>query len=183
MELLTILVIALSLALDAFSVSVACGLSEKTLNVGKSFVLASSFGVFQFIMPLIGWNIGFMAAELVAEVDHWVAFGILFFIGLKMLREAARSTHFGGIRLTPHGLLMLSIATSIDAFAVGLSLAFIGVSITLPAVVIGLVAFTLSLMGAVLGSFFRNFLKARMEVFGGLILIAIGVKILIDHLQ
>ncbi|MEM2720384.1 MAG: manganese efflux pump MntP family protein [Candidatus Bathyarchaeia archaeon] len=184
MELLTLLIIALSLALDAFSVSIACGLSEKTSGMGKSLVLAFSFGIFQFIMPLIGWNIGFITAELVAEVDHWIAFGILLLIGLKMLREAANPTRqFHGIKLTPHSLLMLSIATSIDAFAVGLSFAFIGVGITLPAFVIGLVAFTLSLVGVMLGRFFRHFLNFRMEVFGSLILIIIGIKILIDHLQ
>lgn len=184
MELLTLLIIALSLALDAFSVSMACGLSEKTLSIGKSLVLASSFGVFQFITPLIGWNIGLIAAELVAEVDHWIAFGILLFIGLKMLREAANPTRqFDGIKLTSYGLLMLSIATSVDAFAVGLSFAFIGVGITLPAVVIGLVAFVLSLSGAILGRFFRHLLNFKMEVFGSLILIIIGIKILIDHLQ
>ena len=182
MDAATILAIAVSLATDAFSVSIAYGIHAKG-GRNNALKMASSFGAFQMLMPVLGWMAGEKMFDLIAGFDHWVAFGILFAIGCKMIYEAVRREASETVKpLTFHVLLALSIATSIDALAVGLSFAFLKVQRAAPVIVIGAVTFTLSLSGAFLGDKLRQLHVSGVGVLGGLILIAIGAKILLEHL-
>lgn len=185
MSTYTLVGIALGLAMDAFAVSIGAGVTLQTVSARQSFRLAWHFGLFQAIMPIIGWLAGLSIAVWIAPVDHWIAFGLLAAIGGKMIYEALRDADEERDACDPTkgwSLVLLSIATSIDALAVGLSLALLNVSIWYPAVVIGLVAGALTTVGLQLGKRFGALLGRRMEVIGGLILIGIGVKILVEHL-
>jgi putative Mn2+ efflux pump MntP len=181
----TILGLAVGLAMDALAVAVATGLLLRRPNQGHVLRLAFHFGLFQFLMPVVGWLAGRTVEAYIRDVDHWVAFALLSFVGGKMLLEARR-----GKEEAPSGdptrglmLLVLSIATSIDALAVGLSMAFLHVSIWLPSVVIGLVAFAFTAAGVVLGARVGRTLGRWPEVVGGVVLLAIGAKILAEHLR
>ena len=185
MSTLTLLGIAVGLAMDAFAVAIGAGLTLQTVSARQTFRLAWHFGLFQAFMPIIGWLAGLSIAEWISPVDHWIAFGLLAVIGGKMIYEAVKDEDGDAERSDPTkgwSLVLLSIATSIDALAVGLSLAFLDVSIWWPAVVIGVVCGGLTTLGLQLGKRFGALLGRRMEVVGGLILIGIGVKILIEHL-
>jgi len=179
----TTLTIAFGLAMDAFSVSIAYGMTAEGDRRKNAFKMASSFGAFQMLMPMLGWLAGIEILEFIAGFDHWVAFALLLLIGCKMIYEATKPEHFEQVKpLTIHMLLALSIATSIDALAVGLSFAFLKASIAPPIIIIGTITFTLSLAGAFLGDKLRRLRMGKIEVLGGLILIAIGTKILLEHL-
>jgi len=185
MSVLAILGIAVGLAMDAFAVSLGIGLKQCQVNTRTTFRLALHFGLFQAFMPVLGWLAGLTFARWITSVDHWIAFGLLAAIGGKMIYEALwgdeeKSTGKDPTRGT--SLIVLSVATSIDAFAVGLSLALLGLQIWYPAVIIGIVAFAFTAAGLHLGCRFGALLGKRMEIVGGLILIGIGVKILVDHL-
>jgi manganese efflux pump family protein len=181
---LTLLGIALGLAMDAFAVAIGAGLQLCGATPRQTFRLAWHFGLFQAFMPIIGWLAGRTVAHYIAPVDHWIAFGLLAFIGGKMIWEAFHHDEDAEVCDPTKGwrLVMLSIATSIDALAVGLSLALLGVSIWYPALVIGIVAGVLTIIGMELGKRFGALLGRRMEIVGGIILIGIGVKILVEHL-
>jgi putative Mn2+ efflux pump MntP len=182
---LTLLAIAIGLAMDAFAVAIGAGLQLCQVTNRQKFRLAWHFGLFQAFMPVLGWLAGLTLVEYIEPVDHWIAFGLLAFIGGKMVYEAFRHRDEETDRCDPTkgwSLVMLSIATSIDALAVGLSLAVLGVDIWFPAIVIGIVAGVLTIVGLELGTRFGALLGRRMEVVGGLILIGIGVKILVEHL-
>ncbi|MBN1844364.1 MAG: manganese efflux pump [Sedimentisphaerales bacterium] len=180
----TLLALALGLALDAFSVAIAVGVVLPRLSFRPIFRLAWHFGFFQFLMPIVGWLAGMTVQKHVAAFDHWVAFGLLGGIGGKMILESFRS----GPELSRSdptrgwSLIMLSLATSIDALAVGISMAVVGIRIWLPSVVIGVVALLMTVLGMHLGRRLGARLGRHMERIGGLILIAIGSKILIEHL-
>lgn len=185
MSLLTILAIAVGLAMDAFAVAIGIGLVQCQVSARTTVRLAWHFGLFQFLMPIIGWLAGLTFAHWISSVDHWIAFGLLSAIGGKMIYEAVwgddeKRAEKDATRGA--SLVVLSVATSIDALAVGLSLALLGVQIWYPAVLIGIVAFAFTAVGLHLGCRFGSLLGKRMEVVGGLILIGIGVRILIDHL-
>jgi putative Mn2+ efflux pump MntP len=183
MDAATILAIAISLAMDAFSVSIAYGACAKETNKHIALKMASSFGTFQMLMPLLGWIAGENMLNLIAGFDHWVAFALLLLIGCKMIYETTKPEHFEHAKpLTIHMLLALSIATSIDALAVGLSFAFLKASIAPPVIIIGTITFTLSLVGAFLGDKLQRLRIGKIEILGGLILIATGAKILLEHL-
>lgn len=185
MSTLTLLGIALGLAMDAFAVAIGAGLQLCQVTRRQTFRLAWHFGLFQAFMPILGWLAGLTLVAYIAPVDHWIAFGLLAFIGGKMIHETFGRPEEQADACDPTKgwrLVMLSIATSIDALAVGLSLAILGIDIWYPALVIGVVAGTLTVVGLELGARFGALLGRRMEVVGGLILIAIGVKILIEHL-
>jgi putative Mn2+ efflux pump MntP len=181
---LTILGLAVGLAMDALAVAIGTGLVLERPTRGQTLRLALHFGLFQFLMPVGGWLAGRTVEAYIREVDHWVAFALLAFVGGRMLLEARR----GEADMRPGDptrgwmLLVLSVATSIDALAVGLSLAFLQVSIWLPSVVIGLVAFAFTLAGMLLGSRIGRTRRRWPEVFGGLVLLGIGAKILAEHL-
>jgi putative Mn2+ efflux pump MntP len=184
MDIITVLFIAVGLSMDAFAVSVTSGLTIKRLRVGHALRIAMFFGLFQAVMPLVGWLAGFSLRDFISGVDHWIAFGLLSIIGIKMIYEAGRMKS-DEKRIDPlniYFLLLLSVATSIDALAVGFSLSLLNVSIITPAVIIGIVTFLLSLSGVFIGDRLGHFFESRIEVAGGLILIGIGVKILIEHL-
>lgn len=183
MDIATIVFIAFGLAMDAFAVSIMHGATAKHLNINHVLRMAAFFGLFQAFMPLIGWSIGLGLKDFISGVDHWIAFGLLSFIGLKMI-YGARKLELGkkenGLT-SVNVLLMLSVATSIDALAVGLSFAFLAVAIATPAIVIGTVTFLLSFLGASVGSKIGHLFENKIEVAGGLVLIGIGIKILVEH--
>ncbi len=169
--------------MDAFAVSVTSGITIKRLKIEHAVRIALFFGAFQAVMPVIGWLAGLGLSGFVANVDHWVAFGLLTFIGCKMIYEAfaLEPDERRSDPLNVQVLLVLSIATSIDALAVGVSFALLAVSIITPVLVIGAITFGLSLLGALLGGRLGGLFAKRAEIGGGLVLIAIGVRILIAH--
>lgn len=176
--------IAVGLGMDAFAVAIGAGVVLKNHSQGSAFRMSFSFGFFQFIMPLIGWSAGLTISTFIQDYDHWLALVLLAGIGGKMiydaLRESKEVSHSDPTRGLP--LLMLSIATSIDALAVGLSLAFLKVAIFYPSVVIGTVAFAMTWIGMAFGERFGRVFGKKLEIAGGLILLGIGVKILLEHL-
>ena len=185
MDVVTLLGIAVALAMDAFAVAVATGLSIVPLTRRHVFRMAFHFGLFQALMPVAGWAAGRMISDVIGAFDHWVAFGLLTFVGGKMLIGAFRGGDATRTAQDPTRgweLILLSIATSIDALAVGLSLAVLGSTILIPALVIGVVAAFLTATGMVLGRKIGILWGKRVEVLGGLILIAIGVNIVVEHL-
>jgi manganese efflux pump family protein len=185
MSLLATFGLAFGLGIDAFSVAVASGVALGKVSLRQSFRLSFHFGLFQFAMPIIGWLIGSLVAEYVRDFDHWIAFGLLSFVGVRMILGAVRGKDGGLPPRDPTkgaSLIILSLATSIDALAVGLTLAIVGTPVLLPSIVIGLVAANMTLAGLQLGKYAGRMLGNRMEVIGGLVLIAIGLKILLEHL-
>ena len=184
MDLLTIVLIAFGLALDAFAVSVARGVTVKSQRFSDAFVLGLSFGLFQVVMPSIGWLTGERLRGAVSDFDHWVAFGLLSVIGCKMIYESlmTRSGENNSKPLNLPVLLALSIATSIDALAVGVTLAFLTVSIITPLLVTGVITFIMSFSGVYLGNRLGHVFGTKIEGAGGLILIGIGVRILVEGL-
>ena len=180
---ITVLLIAVGLAMDSFSVAIANGLATKTFKTANALKIAAFFGFFQGIMPVIGWYAGVHVIDLISDYDHWVAFFLLTFIGSRMIYESVKKESNTLISsLSIKVLLILSVATSIDALAVGLSLSLLNVSIMVPAVVTGVVTFSLSFLGVYLGGRFGRVLKSKVETLGGVILIIIGLKILLEHL-
>jgi putative Mn2+ efflux pump MntP len=183
MDILTITLIAVGLAMDAFAVSIARGISIENQKRKNALVVASFFGAFQVIMPVIGWCAGLGLEELIKWIDHWIAFGLLALIGSKMIYDStAKNDLQKESKLRLHTLLTLSIATSIDALMVGMSFAFLQTAILTPIIVIGLVTFFLSYVGFLFGNVTGNFLGNKIKILGGIILIAIGIKILLEHL-
>ncbi len=176
--------IAIGLAMDAFAVSLGIGTTQYAHGPRPLFRLSFHFGLFQALMPVLGWIVGARVAHLIAPIDHWIALALLAFVGVRMIRsglDAAGETHQ---RDPSRGstLVLLSIAVSIDAFAVGLSLAMLEVSIIYPVIVIGITTGCLSLFGLLAGERLGQRFGKRMEVLGGLILIAIGVQVVVSHL-
>ena len=183
MDIPTILLIALSLAMDAFAVSIANGITITHRRNRAALTLAFFFGAFQMFMPIIGWLAGLTLEEVVMGVDHWIALALLTLIGSKMIYDSTkREVDKIENRLGTGTLLTLSIATSIDALAVGLSLAFLQTDIATPIIVIGIVTFTLSLIGFFFGKTAGNLFGNKIKIIGGLILIGIGIRILLEHL-
>lgn len=186
MSLLSALAVAIALAMDAFAVSVSSAASLGRVNFGHYFRMSLTFGFFQFAMPVIGWTLGLSVRSWIESWDHWIAFGLLLFVGLNMLREA----FFGDDEEERNGdpsrgtvLLLLAVATSIDAMAVGLSFSMAGISVWMPSIVIGLVCAVLTALGIKLGSALgrSEFLGGKAAVVGAVVLIGIGVKILHEH--
>jgi putative Mn2+ efflux pump MntP len=179
----TTLLIAVALAMDSFSVAIANGLATKTFKTTKALKISVFFGFFQAIMPIIGWYAGVHILDLISDFDHWVAFLLLTFIGSRMIYESIRKESNSIISsLSIKVLLILSIATSIDALAVGLSLSILNVSIITLATFTGIITFSLSFFGVYLGGRFGCVLKNRVESLGGIILVVIGLKILLEHI-
>jgi manganese efflux pump family protein len=184
MSWLNILGIALGLSMDAFAVSLAAAVTLPRVTPRHVFRLAFHFGLFQCLMPIIGWLAGRQVAPWIEAFDHWLAFGLLSFVGGRMLWEAWSDEHEAA-RVDPTRgwmLVTLSVATSLDALAVGLSLAFVGVSVWTPSVVIGLVTGTLTACGLRFGSRLGQRWGRRAEIAGGVVLLLIGLKILAGDL-
>ena len=185
MDAITLIGLALALAMDAFAVALGTGAVLSRLTGRHLFRLGFHFGLFQALMPVIGWLAGLTIMQWVEAWDHWIAFSLLAILGGRMIYEAFSDEEKTDDRDPTKGLslVLLSIATSIDALAVGFSLSVIGVSIWMPALVIGLVAGVLTIAGMLLGGRIGDRWGSRVEIFGGLVLIAIGAKILIEHLS
>lgn len=193
MGFFTVLTIAVGLAMDAFSVSVATGAVYKRFHIGSAFKMAFAFGLFQALMPIIGWSSGLSLKNYFEAYDHWVAFVILLLIGSKMIYESftlkeaqgsdyANEQENSKPQMTMITLLWLAIATSIDALAVGFTLSLLNVHIISTVLIIGIVTFALCYGGVYLGSKFGHIFENKIEVAGGLILILIGTKILLSHI-
>ena len=184
MDWLTIFGLAVALAMDAFAVALGVGISISPLTGRHLFRLGFHFGLFQALMPILGWLAGMTIQRWIYAYDHWVAFALLSFVGGKMLYEAFQNDETIDEKDPTRGLtlIILSLATSIDALAVGLSLAMLNISVWTPALVIGLVAGILTVVGLLLGRRCGAVWGKRVEIFGGLVLCAIGTKILLQHL-
>ena len=178
-----LVLIGVGLSMDAFAVALCKGLSMRRINYAHAAVIALFFGVFQAVMPLIGWVLGTQFARYITSVDHWIAFALLGYIGGKMIWEAVR----GGEEEQPQELdlkmlLMMAVATSIDALAVGITFAFLRMDILSSALTIGATTFLISFGGVAAGNRFGARYKQKAEIVGGVVLVLIGVKILLEHL-
>ncbi|MFA9465914.1 MAG: manganese efflux pump MntP family protein [Velocimicrobium sp.] len=184
MELIQICLLAVGLAMDAFAVSICKGLKMKTMDYKYATLIAAMFGIFQAVMPLIGWVLGKQFERYITNIDHWIAFFLLAFIGGKMIVEAFREGEEGVCPVTydVKDILMLAIATSIDALAVGITFAFLNMEIIRPIFIIGGITFVLSMIGVMVGNRFGAKYKSKAELAGGIILVLIGLKILFEHL-
>lgn len=175
--------IAIGLAMDAFAVAISNGVSIKPFGVKENVLQGLYFGGFQFLMPVIGWFLGSRVKAYIAAFDHWIAFVLLACIGGNMIRESFDKNEIQQKRQLGANMLFLqAIATSIDALAVGISFAILHVDILQAATTIGVISFVIAFLGGILGKYLGNFLQAKAEFAGGLVLIGIGLKILITHL-
>jgi manganese efflux pump family protein len=186
LEFYKIAAIAVALAMDAFAVAIAAGVSLKQVGFRQTFRLSWHFGLFQALMPIAGWSAGLSVQPLIESYDHWVGFGLLALVGLKMIRDSFHdndSETKGNDPTKGFTLVVLSIATSIDALAVGFSMSILKVAIWLPAAIIGLVACAFTIFGLHLGKRVVAFpsLRRYADAMGGIVLLAIGLKILHEH--
>lgn len=184
MGIAELIFIAVGLAMDAFAVSVGKGLSVSKVEPRHAMCAGVWFGGFQALMPIIGYFLGSSFAHVVSSVDHWIAFGLLLLIGLNMIRETlsgdeddAHDSDFG-----PRKMFVMAVATSIDALTIGVTLAFLNVNIWIAAAVIGLITLALSAAGVYLGFNFGTKVGSKAGILGGVVLIALGIKILFEHL-
>lgn len=188
MGIIELALIGVGLSMDAFAVAVCKGLGMKRLNLRQALVIALFFGGFQALMPVAGWLLGTGFQSYITPVDHWIAFALLAFIGGKMLWDAFRdgedgeSAQAGEVRLDLKELAMLAVATSIDALAVGITFAFLQVDIVPAVSLIGAITFALSFAGVAIGHFFGARFEKPATIVGGVVLILIGCKILLEHL-
>ena len=181
--------IAVGLSIDTFAVSVCKGLSTRQLKLKHYFIIGAWFGGFQALMPSLGYLLGSTFEKYITQYDHWIAFGLLFFLGVRMIKESfdkdEENHHFNPKRLPV--ILTLAVAPSIDALAVGISFACTGMDtlqdILWPIVIIGIVSFLFSMLGCFIGVFFGKRINLRAELWAGIILIGIGVKILMEHME
>ena len=183
MGILSIVVIAVGLAMDAFAVAICKGLSMKKMNWSKALIVGGYFGFFQAVMPLIGYLLGAGFHEKVTSVDHWFAFILLSAIGINMLKEAlSKEEDCKNDRVDFKEMVVLAIATSIDALAVGITMAFLEVNIITAVLAIGIITFIISVIGVKIGNIFGDKYEKKAEFVGGIILILMGTKILLEHL-
>lgn len=184
MNLLEALLMAVGLAMDCFAVSLGIGTTQYASGRRPLFRLSFHFGLFQALMPVLGWLVGTQVANLVSAFDHWLAFGLLGFVGVRMIRSGLDAAGESHATDPSRGstLILLSIATSIDALAIGLTLAMLRVQIFFPILMIGLIAGGLSLVGLKVGRRLGQSFGKRMEVIGGAILILIGLRVLLSHM-
>lgn len=186
MNFYELLILSAALSSDAFSVSVCKGLSMRKINIRHTLIISFSFGFFQALMPAAGWMIGTKFQPYIVKADHWIAFVLLSFIGFKMMFEAKNKQNEyiskKETMLNLNELITLSVATSIDAFAAGITLACFNINITLSVLLIGCITFMFCFLGVIIGNKAGANHKSKAEFAGGVILVAIGVKILIEHL-
>jgi manganese efflux pump family protein len=184
MEAINFIGIAVGLAMDAFAVSIAAGAVICAISVRSAFRIGTTFGLFQFVMPILGWLLAVRFKSYIESLDHWIAFLLLAFVGGKMIHESfsieVKESRYELLSL--RWLVTLGIATSIDALIIGVTFALLGTAIMVPSVVIGVVAFLFSFAGFFIGCRLGHLFEHRIEVFGGIVLVAIGLKILLEHL-
>ena len=187
MDILTIVIIGIGLAMDCFAVALARGAKPGIDKVRLALMFALIFGLFQAGMTILGWAAGSLFIDIIAPYDHWVAFIILSVIGVKMVYEGLKEEHatesdaasFPGIT----SVLLLAVATSIDALAIGLGFAFLDIQIAIPSLIIGLISAIFAIAGVMMGTRLEKILGNKMEILGGIILIGIGIKIVLEHLM
>ena len=184
MDLITIILVAVGLSVDAFSVSIGIGAANTKRSWAPVMRLAAAFGLFQFAMPIAGWLAGQTVVDIISDYDHWIAFALLAYVGGKMIWEGCKNQREEEKADSTRGLplFFLSIATSIDALAVGFSFSILKVPILFPATIIGIVCFLITAIGMIFGKVLARIFGKKVEIFGGIVLIGIGIKILIDHL-
>lgn len=182
MKIIELLILSAGLSMDAFSVSVCKGLAMKKLTVKKAAIVGIWFGGFQALMPLLGFLLGSSFKDYITALDHWIVFILLLIIGLSMIKEAFdKEEKESDDSLASGKMCLLAIATSIDALAVGITFAFLNVNIFRAIICIGVITFLFSVAGIKIGNLFGTKYKSKAELIGGFILIAIGVKILLEH--
>ncbi|MBP1928887.1 putative Mn2+ efflux pump MntP [Methanolinea mesophila] len=187
MDILTIVIIGIGLAMDCFAVALARGAKPGIDKVRLALMFALIFGLFQAGMTILGWAAGSLFIGIIAPYDHWIAFIILSVIGVKMVYEGLKEEHatesdaasFPGIT----SVLLLAVATSIDALAIGLGFAFLDIQIAIPSLIIGLISAIFAIAGVMMGTRLEKILGNKMEILGGIILIGIGIKIVLEHLM
>ena len=178
------ILISIGLAMDAFAVAICKGLSMKKMSWKKAMIVGLYFGLFQMLMPAIGYGLAAKFASVLESIDHWIAFILLGFIGIKMIKESTEEQESMNDSVDVKTMCILALATSIDALAVGITYAFLDVSNCLVIfATIGLITFTLSVIGVKIGNKFGNKFGTKAELVGGIILILIGIKILLQHLS
>ncbi|MGE0079177.1 MAG: manganese efflux pump MntP family protein [Bacteroidales bacterium] len=183
MTIFTLLILAIGLSFDTFAISISSGIARKHIVFKEAFLIASVLGFFQAIMPVIGWLGGLSIKNYIEPFDHWIAFGLLGIIGIKMIIESFKDDDKKDFNpLNPKIMVGMAIATSIDALTVGISFAIVEVNMILAFIIIGFVTFLVAMLGMLFGKKIGDRIGRRMEILGGLILIAIGSKILVDHL-
>ena len=183
MSITELLLIAVGLSMDAFAVAIGKGLSVERATPRRALITGAWFGGFQALMPVAGYFLGVSFAGFVESVDHWIAFGLLWLIGLNMIHESlSKSCEKSDADFSPRAMLPLAIATSIDALAIGVSLAFLGEAIIPAATTIGITTLLFSAAGLYIGNSFGCRYKSKAEFLGGAVLMLIGIKILIEHL-
>jgi putative Mn2+ efflux pump MntP len=185
MDLISVVLIAFGLAIDAFTVSVTYGISI-TNTLKNALKIALSFGIFQAVMPIVGWLAGLTVVNFVEKFSHWITFCILCCVGIKMIYESRKSSSFleGGDKscIDNYKLFLLAIATSIDALAIGFAFAFLEITIAFPILIIGLITFILSVVGFSIGDKLTRLFGKRVEVIAGVVLIGVGIRILLKKL-
>ena len=184
MSFISIFLIALALSMDAFSVAMAIGAAGRGHSSIAVIRLATAFGIFQFVMPILGWLLGKTVVSYISDYDHWIAFGLLLIVGLRMIKEYFDKDEKERTKDPTKGwsLLILSIATSIDALAVGVSFAFFDVNIYYASAVIGIVCFIITALGMIFGKALSRVLGRKAVLIGAIVLIGIGIKIVVEHM-
>lgn len=183
-----IFLIGVGLSMDAFAVAVCKGLSMTKVNIKQTFIIATFFGGFQALMPFLGWALGSTFADKIKKVDHWIAFALLMYIGINMIIEAVKERNEKNKFETDSPidykeLTMMAVATSIDALAVGVTFSFLSVNIAEACTIIGLTTFALSIIAVFIGNFFGMKFRTWAQIAGGVILIILGIRILVQHLM
>lgn len=183
MHFFEIFFIGIGLAMDAFAVSICKGLAIKNLNTKKILKIALYFGVFQMLMPLIGYFLGNSFQHIIYKIDHWIAFALLLGIGLNMIKESfSKDLEDRNDCLDVKTMMVLAIATSIDALAVGITFGFLKVNIIFSVIFIGIITFLICILGVKIGNKFGDEFQNKAEILGGIILILIGIRILLEHI-
>lgn len=184
MGFLEIILVSVALAMDAFAVAICKGLAMSKMNWKKAIMIGLYFGIFQALMPIIGYFLGIRFETIVTSIDHWITFILLTIIGGKMIKDAFESTCQNcDDDTSPKAMLMLAIATSIDALAVGIMFAFLNVNLIIATGLIGVITFVLAIFGVKIGNIFGDKYEKKAELVGGCILILMGIKILLEHLE
>lgn len=184
MGVVELIILSIGLAMDAFAVAICKGLSMKKMQWKNAIIIGLYFGIFQALMPVIGYLLGINFQNKIANIDHWIAFILLGIIGINMIKESiSKENNISTDSIKFKDMIILAIATSIDALAVGITFAFLKVNIILSIILIGCITFIISVIGVKVGNIFGNKYEKKAEFAGGLILIFLGIKILLEHLQ
>lgn len=184
MGVIELLVLSVGLAMDAFAVAICKGLSMSKMEWKNAIIIGLYFGFFQAFMPVVGYLLGVNFQDKISNIDHWIAFLLLGIIGINMIKEAiSKETDISNDSIKFKDMIILAIATSIDALAIGITFAFLKVNIILAASLIGIITFVISVIGVKVGNIFGDKYEKKAELAGGIILILLGIKILLEHLN